>query len=198
MERTITGILLTAALFTACKPEEVAPPAVPACTTTCLNGGTVTSDCNCDCPTGFYGANCQDQQTPTAFVVNQIVLTNWPATYDQNQVAYAWDNDGSGPDISFRFEIGQGTYVSTGHHANCVQGVQYTYDAQNDPAHFPFALSWGVPHDLKIMDEDGTTDQIMLDSSISLANFDSGLPTTLNLSADNGAFAFRLYGAWLF
>lgn len=199
---TVSKNLLTAVLVvvlvngTGCKKDDPKPPSSPACTTTCQNGGTVTASCECDCPNGFYGTNCQNQQTPTAFRVNQIVLTNWPATYNQNQIAYAWDNDGTGPDIFFRFAIGTTSYLETGRHDNCIQGTNYTYNVQNDPSHFPFALGFGTLYDLKIMDKDGTQDHVMLNSSINMANFDIGLPTTINLSA--GGFTFRLEGVWLF
>ncbi len=161
-----------------------------------MNGGAVNSICQCDCPSGFYGTNCQNQHIPSAFRVTQIVLTNWPATYNQNQVSYAWDNDGTGPDIYFRFGIGTTLHAETGTYNNCVQGTNYTYNAQNDPAHFPFSLNCAILYDLKIMDEDGSQDQVMLDSSINMASYDNGLPTMINLSS--GAFAFKLHGTWLF
>jgi|GEM_PF-2281409 hypothetical protein len=178
-----------------CRKDEPDPPS-EGCTITCQNGGTVTASCECNCPNGFYGTNCQNQQTPSTFRVNQIVLTSWPATNNQGQIAYPWDNNGTGPDIFFRFGIGTTPYTTTGYINNCSPGTPLTFNAQNDPAHFPFALGWGTTYDLKIMDEDGTQDQVMLDSSINMANFDNGLPTTINLST--GEYAFKLQGVWLF
>lgn len=45
-------------LFNSCKKEKVKPD--PPCTTTCQNGGTVTPDCGCKCPSGYTGPNCQN------------------------------------------------------------------------------------------------------------------------------------------
>lgn len=196
--KTAHLLIIGLILFTAigCKPEDGDDRVTPICTTTCQNGGTITAACECDCPSGFYGTNCQNQQTPSAFRVNQIVVTSWPATNNQGQIAYPWDSNGTGPDIFFRFGLGTTPYVTTGYINNCQPGTALSYTAQNDPSHFPFALGCGTTYDLKIMDEDGTQDQVMLDSSINVASYGNGLPTTIDLST--GDYTFKLHGVWLF
>lgn len=182
-------------LTSSCNKEDDDNP-TSACTTTCQNGGSVTADCECDCPNGFYGTNCEYQLTPTAFTISQIKLMDWPATFNQGQIAYSWDANGGAPDIYFRFGLGSSLHALTGHFSNCQQGVAYVYNDLNDPNHFPITLSNGVLYDLKIMDEDGSQDMTMLNSAINMSNFDNGLLTEITLYAEG--FSFKLYGTWQF
>jgi hypothetical protein len=60
--------------------EKVDP--VSSCSKTCLNGGTVTANCGCNCPAGYSGENCQN-----------LVYTSVPVNIDPNiyhQLCPAW------------------------------------------------------------------------------------------------------------
>lgn len=63
----------------------------PACATVCQNGGIVTSGCNCNCPSGFTGANCQ---TAIAACHSNHTATVSFINHSANGYTYTiyWDN----------------------------------------------------------------------------------------------------------
>jgi hypothetical protein len=70
--------ILTVSVMIASCEKEVDPPE-PSCNIVCMNGGTVTSNCGCACPSGFTGTNCQ-----TSLNNSQMVTVNLnPGTYHQ-------------------------------------------------------------------------------------------------------------------
>ncbi len=185
---------LTAA-FSACKPDddEYATPTSSPCTISCQNGGTVTSSCECDCPNGFYGTNCQNQQTPTKFRVSSLKLTNWPVEKSNGD---PWDlgiGTAVRPDIRVEWNVGTSDYVHTGYYSNCDINQDYTY---NQSEWFPFYLYMGTTYDFRFYDDDGATDDLMLNSSMNVGNHDNGLPSTLYLTS--GGFQFQVTGQWYF
>lgn len=180
-------------LFTAngCKPDDGNERVTPTCTTTCQNGGTITAACECDCPLGFYGTSCQSQQVPDRFVVTSIKLTGWETHPDNGG---NWDTGNGRPDIYFRFWYSTSiVHAQTGYIQDCVPNTDYTY---SNPG-FPFYLDCGRTYPLQIIDEDGSNDQIMLNSyGIDIADFSNGLYTTIDLHS--GDYTFRLNGYWQF
>lgn len=83
------AFVLSMTLWSCSKKDEPQP-----CTTTCQNGGTVNSNCGCDCPAGFSGANCETIEPPngeTITVQGDITTnTSWSAinTYILNGFVY--------------------------------------------------------------------------------------------------------------
>lgn len=61
---------------------------------TCLNGGFCVNG-ECDCPEGFTGPDCSNQQTPTSIRITNIEVTRLPATKANGA---GWDLN-SGADI---------------------------------------------------------------------------------------------------
>lgn len=77
MKNTIHLLCLgTLLALSACKKEERQEPSILSCTISCQNGGTVTSDCACDCPPGYSGTNCQIVLGPTCSLSGGWVLRN--------------------------------------------------------------------------------------------------------------------------
>lgn len=77
-------VLLLVIFFFSCSSDSTTP-CVPI---SCLNGGTSTSDCGCNCPQGFTGINCGTQITPSQVTITKIRVTKFP---DTNNDKY-WDS----------------------------------------------------------------------------------------------------------
>lgn len=79
------------------------------CDTTCQNGGSLTEDCGCSCPSGFTGEFCQTTIAPTSMVINRIVVEQWPYFrengdhWDGNYGPYAESDDDQDPGCSAPF-----------------------------------------------------------------------------------------------
>lgn len=58
--------------------KDDAPASNPCVPITCLNGGTSTEDCSCDCPQGYGGTNCGTQITPSSIKITKIRVTKFP------------------------------------------------------------------------------------------------------------------------
>ncbi len=79
------SVLFMFVLFFSCTPNPEDVPCVPI---TCLNGGTSTPDCGCNCPTGFTGTNCSTQITPLQVKITKIRVTKFP---DEKPGGGWWD-----------------------------------------------------------------------------------------------------------
>src|SRR5687767_4008987 len=67
----------------------------------CLNGGTCIEG-SCDCPEGFTGQFCDEQNTPDKIRVRTIQVTRFPGVNE----GVSWDSI-DGPDIYFRLYEGE-------------------------------------------------------------------------------------------
>jgi len=79
---------------------------------TCLNGGTC-NDGTCACPTGYTGANCGTQITPTKVSIDSIRVTKFPT---QTSGGGTWDTfpatgNGLKPDIYCELKAAGGSSV---------------------------------------------------------------------------------------
>lgn len=74
-------------LLSGCASEEACIPEI------CLNGGT-SIDCQCECPIGFSGVNCEVELTPKMLVISKIELLGFP----ENNGLFGWDTT-SKPDV---------------------------------------------------------------------------------------------------
>ncbi len=80
-------IAVTTVFISSCKKEDP----TPSCQVTCNNGGTVTANCGCDCPSGFTGTNCQTK------ILNTInVSVNHDNYYQLYPLRYQGDNEFGG------------------------------------------------------------------------------------------------------
>ena len=94
--KLILAISALAVMISSCKKDESPSPSsgggsTTSCTTTCQNGGTVNSNCGCDCPTGYTGTNCQTK-TPVYTSVN----VNPSTAYHQLAPQWYWGDDDFG------------------------------------------------------------------------------------------------------
>jgi len=95
--KSIIAICTVAVMIASCEKDDNAPlnSSSTSCTTTCLNGGTVNSNCGCDCPAGYTGTNCQTVVPPP--VSYTAVNVNVNSSYHQlPPIRYAGDNEFGG------------------------------------------------------------------------------------------------------
>ena len=86
MKIIISKILVTLLVFFlfSCSSDSGDTPCVPI---SCLNGGTSTPECGCNCPQGYTGSDCSTQITPTKITISKIRVKYFP---NKNAGSY-WD-----------------------------------------------------------------------------------------------------------
>jgi hypothetical protein len=82
----IFTIVIAVLTIASCKKGEADP-----CTTECKNGGIVNLNCECNCPPGFTGPNCQ-----TAILTATTVSINRDIFHILAPIKYAGDNEFAG------------------------------------------------------------------------------------------------------
>ncbi len=97
--KKLSVIIVVVMLSVSCSSDSGDTPCTPIA---CLNGGTSTADCGCDCPQGFTGSNCSTQITPTQVKITSIRVTKFPdATPNGNW----WDTTPSNSDADIFLTI---------------------------------------------------------------------------------------------
>ena len=85
LAKSLAALLILSASFMGCKKKDD-------CSTECQNGGVVNDNCNCDCPSGFTGANCETAVTGEIKNISGDITasTTWNAinTYVLNGFVY--------------------------------------------------------------------------------------------------------------
>jgi hypothetical protein len=69
------SVLIIAFLFFNCSSDSGDTPCVPI---TCLNGGTSTPECSCNCTQGYTGSDCSTQITPAKITITKIRVKKFP------------------------------------------------------------------------------------------------------------------------
>ena len=97
--KKLSVIIVVVMLSVSCSSDSGDTPCTPSA---CLNGGTSTADCGCDCPQGFTGSNCSTQITPTQEKITSISVPKFPdATPNGNW----WDTTPSNSDADIFLTI---------------------------------------------------------------------------------------------
>ncbi len=74
----------------------------------CLNGGVCVNG-SCSCPTGFEGAACEKQKTPSSILIKSFKVTKFPVTTSSGG---SWDSfPTSGADIYISIEYPSGVVL---------------------------------------------------------------------------------------
>lgn len=197
MERVsvISGLVISLFVISGCEKDDDDDRLLGhsgGCNISCQNGGSVDfSDCTCDCPSGFSGSSCQNEMVPSTFRLTRIEITQWPF-FNQNDY---WDSDLTAPDPRVEINLGTSPFLHTGTILNPPSGATLYYGTANDPTNFPQVLNVNTTYDFRVYDRDGNQSDLMLNSQFKLADFSSGLPTTLSLSTDS-EWSFKFYGDW--
>lgn len=76
MKKTVSILSLLLILLVSCSKDDN-----DSCTPiNCLNGGTQTTDCGCDCEEGYTGSNCDTKLIPRSVKITNITVKKFPDT----------------------------------------------------------------------------------------------------------------------
>jgi hypothetical protein len=189
------SLVIVVMLFVSCSSDSGDTPCTPIA---CLNGGTSTADCGCDCPEGFTGSNCSTQITPTQIKITKIRVKKFPnlRPNGSNWDVFAlpgWER----PDIFPALFPFQGTsvlFVGT--------PISDSFSYGNDSFDFipttPIVITQiNQQFTLILYDDDSTT--INPNSSEQMGGFNfyiydssGGFPTTLPINNSTSSYGFEL------
>lgn len=172
-------------VFDACRKD-------PCKNIVCYNGGYCANGL-CNCPTGYTGSDCFQQQTPTAMRITKIEVLNFPGTTGSGG---GWDLT-SGPDIYITVDQGttsSGTFYDSGtFYQDASAGNVYTFTDGMPIVLNPATTNWSIG----IWDYDtADPDDFMAGVYFKPSEEADGFPTNFQLTTSS--MRVKLYVAWLF
>jgi hypothetical protein len=185
--KKLSVIIAVFILFVSCSSDSGDTPCVPI---SCLNGGTSTADCGCDCPQGFIGNDCGTQVTPTQVKITKIRVTKFPDTNNGNY----WDNfPNSDADIYVTIQNSSSVTIfdSPTYFENATSnGVNYYDFVPTSPIIIANAIS---PYYMYIYDFDAVgSDELMDFYVFNPYSSTGGFPTTKTFTNSASTFSFQL------
>ena len=192
------SVLIIAFLFINCSSESGDTPCVPI---TCLNGGTSTTECGCNCPQGYTGSDCSTQITPTKITITKIRVKYLPNT---TATGGYWDITGlnptnASPDILVTMDNSSFTeiYRSTTYYKNVISdGVTYYDFVPSTPISITSVNSVLI---LNLWDYDGADSNINdgIDDNMGFVvhyvySSTGGFPSTITVSDTTIPLSFEL------
>lgn len=179
MKRLLSILLISFFLITCSKDKDPCEGIV------CVNGGTCINGV-CDCPEGYTGVACGDQDAPSKILISKITVTKFPATEDDGG---GWDLT-NGPDIYVTVEL-DGTNTTIGfsqfYKEDANPSVDYDLSPQN-----PIAItSINSRHSITLWDYDDIVDEFIGGVVFSPYSDTNGFPTEMTLDA-GGKVAFTI------
>ena len=181
------SVLIIAFLFFNCSSDSGDTPCVPI---TCLNGGTSTPECGCNCPQGYTGSDCSAQITPTQVQITKIRVIKFPDTNN----GYYWDSfPNSDADIYVKILNSSSApfYTSPTHFENATSNGVNNYDfVPTSPIVISNPLSLFV---MRIYDLDTFDSEEFMDFCVFYPYSSSGgFPTTKTFTNPSSTFSFQL------
>jgi hypothetical protein len=159
-----------------CKKDEVPSPCDGI---SCVNGGTCVNG-ECDCPEGYTGPDCSDQQTPSAIKIEEIRCTSFPAT----DGGAGWDLT-SAAEIYVTLERNGNTFYESGYYENANPSLTYTFTPTGN-------LNMTSPLDsynIRLYDfDDFDADDFMGGISFTPYSSTNGFPETINVQFGDLSF----------
>lgn len=162
-------VLMLFTLLSACKKDDLCENIV------CLNGGSCVNG-SCNCPTGYTGADCSQQMTPSRINITSITLLDFPTTTSSGG---SWDFS-NGADVYLVLEL-NGVEVA--------DNRSNAYTNELPPLHWsnlPTAFEMDEPtnqYTLRVYDRDDfPPDQYLGGINFTPYNSNNGFPTKLTLS----------------
>ncbi|MES2516387.1 MAG: calcium-binding EGF-like domain-containing protein [Bacteroidota bacterium] len=174
-------------LFDGCKKKKAEEPAADPCANTvCLNGGTCV-DGSCSCPTGYSGADCGTQKTPTKVTITGIKVVKFPALSGTSD----WDPypGYTNPDIFAVVKQGGTTLITT----SAISDVPA--NSVNVLTVSPYNVTDLLTQlNIELFDDDTSPDADDSMGAINFPVYTSGdhFPTTLTVDNGAGTLTFEL------
>ena len=153
----------------------------------CLNGGTQTVDCGCDCPDGFSGTDCSAKLMPSSIKITNVEVKKFP---DTNNGSW-WDGFPTNSDADIYITIGDvisgnEIYTSPTYYEDASGlGVMYDFEPET-PINITDVTN---NHVLTIYDFDSVSDEFI--SLLVFNPYDSsreGFPNSIAVSNTTGTF----------
>lgn len=148
----------------------------------CLNGGTQTADCGCDCPDGYSGSDCGTQVPPASILITKFTIKSFPSLTENSDY---WDDSfltGSNkyPDV-FLQVIDAATeetlFISDFYYENVEDFLEELEFIPNTPISIE---NYTTPIQAGIFDYDSSTEIELMDIvELDLYENNNGFPTTL-------------------
>ena len=104
--KKLSVVIVVVMLIVSCSSDSGDTPCVPI---SCLNGGTSTADCGCDCPEGYSGTNCSTVVQPSKVIISKVVVKSFQNT---NSQGFLWDGTNN---ADIYVKINSGTTVIYDH-----------------------------------------------------------------------------------
>lgn len=150
----------------------------------CLNGGTQTTDCGCDCSDGYIGSDCSTRLIPISVKITNITVKKFPNLDNGN----LWDAL-SDADITFTIESPSDIEIyEEPTYYNDASGLNVSYPFTLDPALTIYNVTEN--HTLYLFDyDDLSLDDIM--AGLVFKPYDSsreGFPTSFTISNNANTF----------
>lgn len=198
MKTIIPKLLVLLVFFSFSCSSDSTTPCVPI---SCLNGGTSTPDCGCNCPQGYTGSNCSFQITPTKITITKISVTDF-SNYANSD--FNWDVTlptaaNALPDIYFKIvnSVGGDFYVSTTYFKNAMADGTRTFDfVPTTPLEItnPLSIYTFQLYDYDTADSNinNGVDDLMAAKVFSTYSMSGGFPTTLTISDSSIPLSFKL------
>ncbi len=181
MKKTVSILSLVLILMVSCSKDDN-----DGCTPiNCLNGGTQTADCGCDCEEGYTGSNCATKLVPTSVKITNITVKKFPDTNNGN-----WWDTFPNSDADIYITINNSSDVEIYNHPTFYE------DASGLNVSYPFTLTppliindvTGI-HVLNLFDLDTFQDDFI--TLLLFRPYDSsreGFPTSITLANTTNTF----------
>ncbi len=159
-------------------------------TIACQNGG-VFIDCECSCPEGYTGTNCETQVTPTQIMISKVTVQLFPALRPDGS---NWDNligNNVLPDLYFQLVTPPSEVIYDSptffENADVANNHEFSLDS---PIVITDALS---PYIISLFDYDfPDADENMAAQSFFIYENDNAFPNTLTIFDSNQPIAVDL------
>ena len=185
------SVLTIAFLFFNCSSDSGDIPSgdTPCVPITCLNGGTSSPECGCNCPQGYTGSNCSTQITPTKITITKIRITKFPNL--QSDGSY-WDSFSGIPDIYVKFLKGSNPLFTSEYYTDAISTGTGFYDFK--PTTPIEIVDVNTPYILSLFDYDSypLIDDNMGITAFYLYSSKIGFPTTISLGTSTDAIRYEL------
>lgn len=128
MKKIILSIVFAVGFLAACSKDENTE--IPCTPIPCLNNGVSNTNCGCDCPQGFGGANCGNIITPSKIIITKVIVKSFN-NLNNSGVGHDLAN---GPDIYIQINSGSTIiYDHPSFFSNATAGLNTNYEFVLNP-----------------------------------------------------------------